>query len=170
MLICGKAGADVATPHSDWPYVTQDPNKPETEKAGEASLAFARYVNDGATIEEIAEQLGISRATAYRRIKQHSEIHDQPPRALRQLRAEGEIERLTRATRDLLDGEASIADKTNLIKELRMLNLSWRKLYAVDEIPVAGVPTAPPVDPEVAEWVAAARAESEIELRRVRGG
>lgn len=154
----------MATPHSDWPYPTGDPNRSQAECAGEASIAFKRYV-DGVDVEEIAEELGLSRATVYRRIKAHGGLHDQPPRVVRQLKAEIRLDRWIIAAQELLDGEASVADKLGALKELRMLDISWRKLFAVDEVPTLEAPAEPPSEPD--NWVDGARTEADDELAEV---
>lgn len=153
-------------PLSAWPYRTGDPNRSETERAGEASLAFKLFIHDRKDIEAVAEELGISRATAYRRVHAHAALHDQPARAIRQLRSEAELELLRTEAWRVLQGDASIADKLNAIKELRMLDISGRRLYAVDEVPApVEPPEPPPAEPD--NWVDGARAEADAELVEV---
>lgn len=156
----------MAAPHSGWPYPTGSPNKDETEKAGEASLAYKRFVVDRLDIEDVATELGISRATAYRRVHAHAALHDQPGRGLRQLRSETELSRLRAKAWRLLNSEASIADQLTAIKELRMLDISERRLFAVDE-PTSATPEPPPEDEPPDPWVDGARAEADDELAAV---
>ena len=153
---------------SQWPYQTNDPNPTATERAGQASIAFAR-MRAGVPREEVAAELGISVATMYRRLEDFARTHDQPSRYLRQVMAEEELAELSLKVRTMLDSDASNADKIGMVKELRMLNQSVRKLYAVDDALPAPIGRDDVSDPQLDEWVAAARAESEATIREVRG-
>ncbi len=155
-------------PHSVWPYETGDPQKSDTERAGEASKAFALWMKN-LTIEAVAEQLEISRATAYRRIKQHAEMHDQPTRSMRQLRSETRVEQWIAKAQEVIESDATATEKQVVLlalKEMRMLDLSMRKLFATDEAP--GMAPEPPLgDDRPDAWVDGARSEADTELAEI---
>lgn len=146
-----------------------EPNKPPLEIDGEASIAYARLRN-GEKAEDIAADMRIGRATFYRRVDRFARMHDQPTQTLRRLLAEADLDRLTESARELFAGDGALDAKVKLLSELRALNQSKRKLYGVDEVPApAGMPEVDP-DPEVEDWVRAAAAEAEADLRKVRNG
>lgn len=155
--------------NSGWPYPTGHPNKPEIEIDGEASIAYAR-LRKGEKAEDIAESMGLSRATFYRRVERFATMHDTRTTTFRRLAAEIELDRLTDNLAEALDGDVSVDALVKVIAELRALNQSRRRLYAVDEVPAAVPVVDPDPDPEVERWVAAASDESEAELAKVRNG
>lgn len=151
------------------PYPTAHPNKPELEVDGEASIAYAR-LRKGEKAEDIAESMGLSRATFYRRVERFAAMHDTRTTTYRRMAAEIELDRLTDKAAEALDGDVSVDTLVKVLAELRALNQSRRKLYAVDEVAAVGPTPGPDPDPEVESWVAAAANESEAELRKVRRG
>lgn len=138
--------------HSGWPYATNSPNKSDLEVDGEASVAYSR-LRKGEKAEDIATSMGIGRATFYRRVARFAAMHDTPTTTYRRLAAEIELERLTTAAADLFESDASVDAKVKLLSELRMLNQSKRKLYAVDETTPEPVPPAPSEVPDE-DWEA----------------
>lgn len=119
-----------------------EPNKPPLEVDGEASVAYAR-LRKGEKAEDIAASMGISRATFYRRIDRFSTMHDTRTTTFRRLIAEIELERLMDRAAEALDDHMGVDGLIKVIAEMRMLNQSMRKLYAVDEVALEPAPPAP---------------------------
>lgn len=119
-----------------------EPNKPPLEVDGEASVAYAR-LRKGEKAEDIAVSMGISRATFYRRIDRFSTMHDTRTTTFRRLTAEIELERLMDRAAEALDDHMGVDGLIKVIAEMRMLNQSMRKLYAVDEVALEPAPPAP---------------------------
>lgn len=145
------------------PYKTQDPNKSEEVIDTEAALAYARLLRRERA-DDIAKDLGISRATFYRRIEMLTLRLGQPSRSLLVAISHEELDELARMTKERLQGEVSNADFAKLAAELRQQNTAILRLYedASDEAPEQD-------DPEIDEWVAEVAGENEAEIREVRG-
>jgi len=112
------------------PYASADPNKSPEVVDAEAALAYARLLRrEPAT--QIAKDLGISRATFYRRIEMLMLRHDRPSRSLMQSIAHDELDQLTRMTMQRLqvDDECSNQDFVKLVGELRQQNAARLRLY-----------------------------------------
>jgi len=110
------------------PYASTDPNKSPEVVDAEAALAYARLLRREAP-NDIARDLGISRATFYRRIEMLMLRHDRPSRSLMQVIAHDELDQLTRMTMQRLQEECSNQDFVKLVGELRQQNTARLKLY-----------------------------------------
>lgn len=110
------------------PYATSDPNKSPEVVDAEAALAYARLMRrESAT--QIAKDLGISRATFYRRIEKLIMRHDRPSRSLMQAIAHDELDQLSQMTMQRIQDECSNQDFVKLVGELRQQNAARLKLY-----------------------------------------
>lgn len=118
------------------PYKTQDPNKSEEVIDTEAALAYARLLRRERA-DDIAKDLGISRATFYRRIEMLTLRLDRPSRSLLVAISHDELDELSRMTKERLQSEVSNQDFAKLAAELRQQNAAILRLYegAVDPTP-----------------------------------
>jgi len=153
----------VPTPHSG-PYRSQDPDKPEEVVDAEAALAYARLRRRDKP-EDICRDLGISRATFYRRIEKLMLRHDRPSRSLIEVMEHEHLDDLTAMVEDRLKGEVSNADFAKLVTVALSASRERRSLLLKD---TPGIELERECDPEMVEWVAGADAEADAELKRVR--
>lgn len=125
----------MAGPHSG-PYLSADPQKSQEQIDAEAALAYAK-LRAGGRPNAIAKELGISRATFYRRVSELILRHDRPTQSLMQVIAAEELDELTEITTGLLyqvvdAEEVDPLAAARLISEARQLNQSKRALFSVD--------------------------------------
>lgn len=146
------------------PYETQHPNATRDEQIEQAGQILARLAQ-GQSTRSVAAAMGINRSTLYARIKM---INQPLPDVdvVRVIHFE-RLEELYEGLRDRTESDdATNADYARLVAEQRQVLARQSALLRVE-----GSDTPPPAeepDEQMTEWVAAARAESETELEKVR--
>lgn len=125
----------MAGPHSDWPYPTANPNKPEEEIDVEAALAYQKW-RRGVPVDEVAEELGISRRTLYNRLERLRTDGGLPSRHLQRTIEFDRLEDLNRMVlARLVAGDASNQDFAKLVAEVRQIGAARRALLQLDNTP-----------------------------------
>jgi hypothetical protein len=152
-------------PYRD-PIPTQDPNATRDEQIEQAGQILARLAQ-GQSTRSVAAAMGISRGTMYARIRMITE--PLPDVDLVRVIHYERLEEMYEGLRGRTESDASNADYARLVAEQRQVLARQSALLRV-ETGEPAAPDEPEADPQMEEWVAAARDEAETELARVRNG
>jgi hypothetical protein len=148
-------------------YPTGDPNKPAEVMDAEAVRAYELQLR-GHDLDYISKALGLAPRTVQRRIATLILARERPIREVQRWIESDRYDRWTLIISERLDDEVSNADAARLLAEARQISAARRRLFALDDDAETPPPADKP-DQQMDDWVAAARAESEDELARVRG-
>lgn len=146
-------------PHSG-PYESCDPNKDDEQIDFECAVAYSKMCRREKSAAQIAEELGISRATLFRRIEKLMLRLGRPSRSLMTAMEHEHLDALTDHLMRRLD-EASNADAARMVSVAAGLSRDRLSLYREPEDRV------PEADEEPDVWVDGARAEADGELAEV---
>jgi DNA-binding transcriptional ArsR family regulator len=136
------------------PYPSQHPNKPEEEIDLEAALAYQKW-RRGAPVEQVAEELGISRRTLYNRLDRLKADEGLPTRRLQRSVEFDRLEDLNRRVFERLDGDVSNQDFVKFVAEARQLSRERLALVKDDDEPPPKDPLSPEDEAILEDWEAA---------------
>lgn len=143
---------------------SQDPDK-DVDTVEDECLRAWFLLKRGWSYDEIAVDIGVSRRTVARRLEKLMLALGDLGGPVRRMVELDRLEKYTRKIDEAMDAELTPGDLSKLIGAgARVSDARLKLLAPVDETSPAND------DPEVEQWVQAARVESEAELEKVRNG